>query len=200
MAGVALPPLLRLAESPGPSTLRDLRNRASRSAVRSTSSTSWRGVQRHTRPAPACGRGDAAVQHRAGSRAAHAAGRAARRGRDGHAAVVSGTYEAGRRFASQLEEIDKLKRLINQDPHPRAGGGWRDTSSRLRPFNLGELARGARRSARAGGARQGRRLSMSEPVDDGLIVDAETKLLECLLLHMHGLHDHVHARWRRWSR
>ena len=85
-------------------------------------------------------------------------------------------------MASQLEEIDKLKRLIDQLlTLARAEAG--EIPLARGAVDLGELAAVGRRSARAGGAGQGRRADV-RAARTRSIVDADPNWLERLVLNL----------------
>ncbi len=115
-------------------------------------------VQRHARPARTVDRRDATVQHGARARAAHAARGSARRDRAGaqrHAAIA-GLQQS---LASQIEDIDRLTRLIDHVlTLARAESGQIPLT--FVAVDLGELASLAGRPARAGRARPRDRLAV----------------------------------------
>jgi len=93
-----------------------------------------------------------------------------------------GADEAGRRFASQLEEIDKLKRLIDQVlTLARAEAG--EIQLAPQAIDLGELARGLVDQLEPVAQAKGVGLR-SEPVDARVVVDADPNWLERLVLNL----------------
>ena len=107
-----------------------------------------------------------------------------------------GTEEAGRRFASQLEEIDKLKRLIDQVlTLARAEAG----EIRLAPqaIDLGELARGLVDQLEPVAQAKGVGLR-SEPVDARVVVDARSELAGAPGAQPGRQRDQVHASRRHY--
>ena len=114
LSGFALRPLSRLAARRARSTCTTLERRLPVRGVGdeldrvAEPSTSTLGRLEH-----AVGR-DAPVQRRAGARAAHAFGGASRRDRAGPAGARREPRRSTRRLASQIEEIDRLTRLIDQ--------------------------------------------------------------------------------------